>query len=141
MGSLYPAGGSAYPSRCRRGGVRLRGGAGAAPASGQTIGRSWGQEFVESAQERLASPVGKQRLVERKTYAEGTFGLAKELHGTRIVPGKHTRVTGMQQLDKVVHVDQGPIGRTPRSNPATYTGLFTPIRELFAQVKEARERG
>jgi excinuclease ABC subunit A len=57
------------------------------------------------------------------------------------VPGKHTRVTGIQQLDKVVHVDQGPIGRTPRSNPATYTGVFDSVRKLFAQTTEAKVRG
>ena len=57
------------------------------------------------------------------------------------MPGRHTRVTGMQQLDKVVHVDQGPIGRTPRSNPATYTGVFDHVRRLFAQTTEAKIRG
>jgi excinuclease ABC subunit A len=58
-----------------------------------------------------------------------------------MVPGRHTRVTGLQHVDKVVGVDQSPIGRTPRSNPATYTGLFTPIRELFAGTQESRARG
>jgi excinuclease ABC subunit A len=67
--------------------------------------------------------------------------LARELHGARTVPGKHVRVTGMQHLDKVVHVDQGPIGRTPRSNPATYTGVFDHIRKLFATTTEAKIRG
>ena len=67
--------------------------------------------------------------------------LARELHGTRIVAGRHTRVTGMQHLDQVVHVDQGPIGRTPRSNPATYTGVFDHVRKLFAQTIEAKIRG
>jgi excinuclease ABC subunit A len=80
---------------------------------------------------------GKSTLVNDILYS----ALAKELHGTRIVPGKHTRVTGMQQLDKVVHVDQGPIGRTPRSNPATYTGVFDHVRRLFAQTTEAKVRG
>jgi excinuclease ABC subunit A len=80
---------------------------------------------------------GKSTLVNDILYS----ALAKELHGTRIVPGKHTRVTGMQQLDKVVHVDQGPIGRTPRSNPATYTGVFDHVRRLFAQTTEAKMRG
>jgi excinuclease ABC subunit A len=80
---------------------------------------------------------GKSTLVNDILYS----ALAKELHGTRIVPGKHTRVTGMQQLDKVVHVDQGPIGRTPRSNPATYTGVFDHVRKLFAQTTEAKVRG
>ncbi len=80
---------------------------------------------------------GKSTLVNDILYS----ALAKELHGTRIVPGKHVRVTGMQHLDKVVHVDQGPIGRTPRSNPATYTGVFDQVRKLFAQTTEAKVRG
>jgi excinuclease ABC subunit A len=80
---------------------------------------------------------GKSTLVNDILYA----ALAKELHGTRIVPGKHAKVTGMHQLDKVVHVDQGPIGRTPRSNPATYTGVFDHVRRLFAQTTEAKIRG
>jgi excinuclease ABC subunit A len=80
---------------------------------------------------------GKSTLVNDILYS----ALARELHGTRIVPGKHVRVTGMQQLDKVVHVDQGPIGRTPRSNPATYTGVFDHVRRLFAQTTEAKVRG
>jgi excinuclease ABC subunit A len=80
---------------------------------------------------------GKSTLVNDILYA----ALAKELHGTRIVPGRHGKVTGMHQLDKVVHVDQGPIGRTPRSNPATYTGVFDHVRRLFAQTTEAKIRG
>jgi len=80
---------------------------------------------------------GKSTLVSDILYA----ALAKELHGTRVVPGRHVRVTGMQHLDKVVHVDQGPIGRTPRSNPATYTGVFDHVRKLFAQTTEAKVRG
>jgi excinuclease ABC subunit A len=80
---------------------------------------------------------GKSTLVNDILYS----ALAKELHGARIVPGRHTRVTGMQHLDKVVHVDQGPIGRTPRSNPATYTGVFDHVRRLFAQTTEAKVRG
>jgi len=80
---------------------------------------------------------GKSTLVNDILYA----ALAKELHGTRIVPGKHGKVIGMHQLDKVVHVDQGPIGRTPRSNPATYTGVFDHVRRLFAQTTEAKIRG
>jgi excinuclease ABC subunit A len=80
---------------------------------------------------------GKSTLVNDILYR----ALAKELHGARTVPGKHTRVTGMDHLDKVVHVDQGPIGRTPRSNPATYTGVFDHIRKLFAATTEAKVRG
>jgi excinuclease ABC subunit A len=80
---------------------------------------------------------GKSTLVNDILYS----ALAKELHGTRIVPGRHTRVTGTHLVDKVVHVDQGPIGRTPRSNPATYTGVFDHIRRLFSQTTEAKIRG
>jgi excinuclease ABC subunit A len=80
---------------------------------------------------------GKSTLVNDILYS----ALARELHGARIVPGRHTRVTGMQHVDKVVHVDQGPIGRTPRSNPATYTGVFDHVRKLFAQTTEAKVRG
>jgi excinuclease ABC subunit A len=80
---------------------------------------------------------GKSTLVNDILYR----ALAKELHGTRIVPGRHTRVTGTHLLDKVVHVDQGPIGHTPRSNPATYTGVFDHIRRLFSQTTEAKIRG
>ena len=80
---------------------------------------------------------GKSTLVNDILYS----ALAKELHGARTVPGRHVRVTGMQYLDKVVHVDQGPIGRTPRSNPATYTGVFDHVRRLFAMTTEAKVRG
>ncbi len=80
---------------------------------------------------------GKSTLVNDILYR----ALAKELHGARTVAGKHVRVTGMQHLDKVVHVDQGPIGRTPRSNPATYTGVFDHVRRLFAATTEAKVRG
>ncbi|GAT73456.1 excinuclease ATPase subunit [Microbacterium sp. HM58-2] len=67
--------------------------------------------------------------------------LASRLNGARTVPGKHTRVSGLDNLDKVVHVDQAPIGRTPRSNPATYTGVFDRIRTLFSETPEAKVRG
>jgi excinuclease ABC subunit A len=80
---------------------------------------------------------GKSTLVNDILYKS----LARELNGARTVPGKHTRITGIQQLDKVVHVDQGPIGRTPRSNPATYTGVFDHVRKLFAATTEAKIRG
>ncbi|MBO0776527.1 MAG: excinuclease ABC subunit UvrA, partial [Actinobacteria bacterium] len=80
---------------------------------------------------------GKSTLVNDILYS----ALARELHGARTVPGRHTRVTGTGHLDKVVHVDQAPIGRTPRSNPATYTGVFDHIRRLFAQTTEAKVRG
>jgi excinuclease ABC subunit A len=80
---------------------------------------------------------GKSTLVNDILYAV----LARELNGARIVPGKHGKVTGIDTLDKVVHVDQSPIGRTPRSNPATYTGVFDHIRKLFAETPEAKVRG
>ncbi|QBI55049.1 excinuclease ABC subunit UvrA [Streptomonospora litoralis] len=80
---------------------------------------------------------GKSTLVNEILYK----ALAKELHGARAVPGRHTRVNGLNQVDKIVHVDQSPIGRTPRSNPATYSGVFDHIRKLFAQTTEAKMRG
>ena len=67
--------------------------------------------------------------------------LARKLHGAKDRPGSHDRITGLDEIDKVIEIDQSPIGRTPRSNPATYVGLFTPIRELFAATQEARLRG
>ena len=80
---------------------------------------------------------GKSTLVNDVLYTV----LARELHSARRVPGRHRAVTGIDSLDKVVHVDQGPIGRTPRSNPATYTGVFDHIRRLFAETEEAKIRG
>jgi excinuclease ABC subunit A len=67
--------------------------------------------------------------------------LQQKVLGSRVVPGKHRRLVGWEQVDKLVEVDQSPIGRTPRSNPATYTGVFDHIRRLFSQVPEARVRG
>ncbi|MBL8997800.1 MAG: excinuclease ABC subunit UvrA [Gemmatimonadetes bacterium] len=67
--------------------------------------------------------------------------LARHFFRARVIPGAHDRVAGLEHLDKVIDIDQTPIGRTPRSNPATYTGLFTPIRELFAEMPEAKLRG
>jgi excinuclease ABC subunit A len=80
---------------------------------------------------------GKSSLVTDLLYA----ALARHFYRARVVPGPHERIDGLQHLDKVIDIDQSPIGRTPRSNPATYTGLFTPIRELFAQLPEAKMRG
>jgi excinuclease ABC subunit A len=66
---------------------------------------------------------------------------ARSLYGSHDSPGAHDRIEGLEQIDKVIVIDQSPIGRTPRSNPATYTGLFTPIRDLFAMTKDAKVRG
>ena len=67
--------------------------------------------------------------------------LSRHFFRARVIPGMHDRITGLQYLDKLIDIDQSPIGRTPRSNPATYSGLFTPIRELFAEMPEAKIRG
>ena len=80
---------------------------------------------------------GKSTLVNDILYTV----LANKLNGARQVPGRHKTVTGLEHLDKVVHVDQSPIGRTPRSNPATYTGVFDHVRRLFAETEEAKVRG
>jgi len=80
---------------------------------------------------------GKSTLVNQILYK----AIAQRLHRNRERAGLHARVDGLEHLDKVINIDQSPIGRTPRSNPATYTGTFTPIRELFAQVPEAKIRG
>ncbi len=80
---------------------------------------------------------GKSTLVNSILYA----ALAKRIYNAREVPGRHRDITGHDLVDKVIHVDQSPIGRTPRSNPATYTGVFDHVRKLFAQTPEAKMRG
>jgi excinuclease ABC subunit A len=80
---------------------------------------------------------GKSTLVNEILYRS----LAKEIYGSHAEPGAHDKIEGIALLDKVIRIDQAPIGRTPRSNPATYTGLFTPIRDLYAMLPESRERG
>ena len=80
---------------------------------------------------------GKSTLVNDILYSV----LANKLNGARVVPGRHRTISGIDHLDKVVHVDQSPIGRTPRSNPATYTGVFDKVRALFAETSEAKVRG
>ncbi|MBL0891580.1 MAG: excinuclease ABC subunit UvrA, partial [Gemmatimonadaceae bacterium] len=67
--------------------------------------------------------------------------LSRHFFRARVIPGAHSRITGLDHLDKIIDIDQSPIGRTPRSNPATYTGVFTPVRELFAELPEAKIRG
>jgi len=80
---------------------------------------------------------GKSTLVNDILYR----ALAKELYRSREVPGAHQQITGVESIDKVIQIDQSPIGRTPRSNPATYTGVFTHVRDLYAMLPESRERG
>ena len=80
---------------------------------------------------------GKSTLVNDILYTS----LANKLNGAKQVPGRHKTITGLEHLDKIIHVDQSPIGRTPRSNPATYTGVFDHIRKLFAETTEAKMRG
>ncbi|MGL5827157.1 MAG: excinuclease ABC subunit UvrA [Nocardioides sp.] len=80
---------------------------------------------------------GKSTLVNDILYSS----LAKQIYNSRAVPGRHTKITGIEHVDKVIHVDQSPIGRTPRSNPATYTGVFDHVRKLFASTPEAKVRG
>ena len=80
---------------------------------------------------------GKSSLVNEILYKK----LASTLNGAKMRPGKHREITGLDALDKVIEINQSPIGRTPRSNPATYTGVFTDIRELFASTQDAKVRG
>ena len=80
---------------------------------------------------------GKSSLVNEILYKK----LAKELNRARTIPGKHKRIEGLEQVDKVIDIDQSPIGRTPRSNPATYTGVFDLIRDLFAATPDAKAKG
>ncbi len=80
---------------------------------------------------------GKSSLVNEILYKR----LAKDLNRARMIPGEHKKIVGMEQLDKVINIDQSPIGRTPRSNPATYTGVFDTIRDLFASTADAKARG
>ncbi|MBT8226609.1 MAG: excinuclease ABC subunit UvrA [Dactylosporangium sp.] len=98
-----------------------------------TIGFPLGQFIAVTG----VSGSGKSTLINDILYAV----LANQVNGARLVPGRHTRVTGLEHVDKVVGVDQSPIGRTPRSNPATYTGVFDHVRRLFAETPESKVRG
>ena len=81
--------------------------------------------------------IGESSLVNQILYKR----LARDLNRARTIPGKHKRIEGLEQVDKVINIDQSPIGRTPRSNPATYTGVFDLIRDLFAGTPDAKARG
>mgnify|MGYP000848536522 CR=1 FL=1 len=100
-----------------------------------------GLDFVMAPQESCAivgaSGSGKSTLVNEILYKS----LAKKLNRARLVPGKYKKIEGVEQLDKIIDIDQSPIGRTPRSNPATYTGVFDMIRDLFAGTPDAKARG
>ena len=80
---------------------------------------------------------GKSSLINEVLYKS----LARKLNRSRVIPGKHKKILGIEQLDKIINIDQSPIGRTPRSNPATYTGVFDLIRDLFASTTDAKTRG
>jgi excinuclease ABC subunit A len=80
---------------------------------------------------------GKSTLIFEVLYKS----LAKHLYKSKVIPGKHRRIEGLEKIDKVICIDQSPLGRTPRSNPATYTGIFTFVRDLFAQLADSRVRG
>src|SRR5262249_37447074 len=80
---------------------------------------------------------GKSTLINDTLYR----AMAQRLHLSREIPGKYRELKGLENIDKVINIDQSPIGRTPRSNPATYTGLFTQIRDLFAALNESKLRG
>jgi excinuclease ABC subunit A len=98
-----------------------------------TVGFPLGQFIAVTG----VSGSGKSTLVNDILYTV----LANQVNNARMVPGRHTRITGLENVDKVVGVDQSPIGRTPRSNPATYTGVFDHVRRLFAETTEAKVRG
>ncbi|HYP45590.1 MAG TPA: excinuclease ABC subunit UvrA [Propionibacteriaceae bacterium] len=98
-----------------------------------TVGFPLGQLIAVTG----VSGSGKSTLVNSILYA----ALAKRIYNARDVPGRHRSITGAEQIDKIIHVDQSPIGRTPRSNPATYTGVFDHVRRLFAETPEAKVRG
>ena len=86
---------------------------------------------------RQVSGSGKSTLADDILYRK----LASSLHGARLRPGDHDGISGLENLEKVINIDQSPIGRTPRSNPATYTGVFTDIRQLFSMTPQAKMRG
>ena len=136
--------------RYLRGELRIPVPPGGAPATPEHAaprrGRA-GQQPAGPRRGRSARPVrrGHRRVRLGEVHPGDRHPLPARWRGTstgrKVVPGAHDRIEGLDQIDKVIDIDQSPIGRTPRSNPATYTGLFTPIRELFAQLPEAKIRG
>ncbi len=108
-----------------------------APASTTSRASTSRSRWASSSPSPGVSGSGKSSLVNDILYTT----LANELNRARMVPGRHRTITGLEHLDKVVHVDQSPIGRTPRSNPATYTGVWDHVRKLFASTTEAKMRG
>ena len=98
-----------------------------------TLGRGTAQHALVAGK----TGSGKSTLINDTLH----HAVAQHIYGSNAEPAAHDAIKGLENFDKVISVDQSPIGRTPRSNPATYTGLFTPIRELFCGVPAARERG
>ncbi len=129
----HPDAGQVAPSGQRQGDHRARRAPRAQPARTSTVEFPLGQLIAVTG----VSGSGKSSLVNSILYT----ALAKKLYNARTVPGRHRSITGLEHIDKSIHVDQSPIGRTPRSNPATYTGVFDHIRKLFAETPEAKVRG
>ena len=102
-----------------------------------TLRHSQKTYFLSATYQTGVSGSGKSSLINEILYKR----LARDLNRARVIPGKHKDILGTDQLDKVINIDQSPIGRTPRSNPATYTGVFDQIRDLFAATADAKAKG